>query len=77
MLGRLLDEPATTRLVSIPATYRSGLNRVEVRRGRYIEPGARNEVLVSEAFATANQLQPGDTFHADYGPLGSIAFRFV
>ena len=59
-----LDEPATTRLVSIPATYRSGLNRVEVRRGRYIEPGARNEVLVSEAFATANQLQPGDTFHA-------------
>ncbi len=27
-------------------------------RGRYIESGARDEVLVSEAFAKANRLEP-------------------
>lgn len=59
-----LDEPATTRLVSVPAVYRTGLNQVQIRRGRYIDPGARNEVLASEAFAVANQLNPGDAFDA-------------
>ncbi len=59
-----LDEPATTRLVSVPARVDSGLNRVTVRRGRYLEPGGHNEVLVSEAFANANLLKPGDAFDA-------------
>jgi putative ABC transport system permease protein len=60
-----LDEPATVRLVSVPSVYRSGLNQVEVRRGRYVEAGAQNEALVSEAFAAANALEPG-------GAIGAI-----
>lgn len=52
-----LDEPATGRLVSIPERRVPILNDLYIRQGRYVEPGRRDEVLVSEAFAEANQLQ--------------------
>ena len=51
-----LTEPATGRLVSIPERRAPMLNDLYLRRGRYVEPGRRDEVLVSEAFATANEL---------------------
>ena len=54
-----LAEPATGLVVSVPDGGRPGLNDLHIRRGRYIEPGARNEVLVSEAFARANRIEPG------------------
>jgi putative ABC transport system permease protein len=59
-----LAEPATGRLVSIPERRRAILNDLYLRRGRYVEPERRNEVLVSEAFAEANRLQVGDTLGA-------------
>lgn len=59
-----LDEPATGRLVSLPDRPGTGLNRVHLRRGRLPEAGSRLEVLVSEAFASANRLRPGDTLSA-------------
>ncbi|NEP00332.1 MAG: ABC transporter permease [Symploca sp. SIO2E9] len=59
-----LEEPATGRLVSIPEQPRPILNDLYIRRGRYIQPGRRDEVLVSEAFAEANQLDLGDTLGA-------------
>lgn len=59
-----LDEPATGRLVSIPERHQPRLNRVYVRRGRYLEPGRRNEVLASETFSEANGLQVGDRLGA-------------
>jgi putative ABC transport system permease protein len=59
-----LDEPATARLVSIPERRTPILNDVFIRQGRYVEPGRRDEVLVSEAFAEANQLQVGDALGA-------------
>jgi putative ABC transport system permease protein len=59
-----LVEPATGRLVSIPETPRPMLNDLFLRRGRYIRPDRPNEVLVSEAFAIANQLDVGDTVGA-------------
>ena len=60
-----LGEPATGRLVSIPPQQqRLMLNDLYIRRGRYIEPGRRDEVLVSEAFAKANQLKLGDKLGA-------------
>jgi putative ABC transport system permease protein len=55
-----LDEPATGRLVSIPADRRPRVNDLFLRRGRWIEPGRPDEVLASESFVTAHQLQPGD-----------------
>jgi putative ABC transport system permease protein len=59
-----LDEPATGRLISIPEQRRPMLNDVFIRSGRYLEPGRRDEVLVSEAFAEANSLVAGSEIGA-------------
>ncbi len=59
-----LAEPATGRLVSVPAGRRPILNDVHLRRGRYLEPGDRHAVLASEAFAGANHLDVGDRLGA-------------
>lgn len=59
-----LDEPASGRLVSLPKEPDGGLNRIHLRQGRLPEYLARDEVLVSEAFSTANGLRPGDTIGA-------------
>ncbi|NCJ05927.1 FtsX-like permease family protein [Synechococcales cyanobacterium C] len=59
-----LADPASGRLVSIPEEPQTMLNDVVLRAGRYIEPGRRDEVLVSEAFAAANRLKLGDTVGA-------------
>jgi putative ABC transport system permease protein len=55
-----LDEPATGRLVSVPADERPRLNDLFLRRGTWITPGRSDEVLVSEAFADAHGFRPGD-----------------
>jgi putative ABC transport system permease protein len=55
-----LEEPATGRLISIPADRRPRVNDVFLRRGRWIEAGRRDEVLASEGFAVAHGLNPGD-----------------
>ncbi|MGF1542721.1 MAG: ABC transporter permease [Pleurocapsa sp.] len=52
-----LNEPATGRLISLPENRPQLLNRLHLRRGRYLEPTRSNEILISEAFAEANQLQ--------------------
>ncbi len=54
-----LEEPAIGRLISIPEQAGPLLNSLYLRRGRSIEPGRQDEVLVSEAFASANQLDVG------------------
>jgi putative ABC transport system permease protein len=59
-----LAEPATGRLLSIAEQRRPSLNDIHLRRGRYIEPGRRSEVIVSEAFAQANSLDVGDSIGA-------------
>ena len=59
-----LDEPATARLVSIPADRRPRVNDLFLRRGRWIEPGRRDEVLASEGFVIAHGLNPGDQVRA-------------
>ena len=59
-----LPEPATGRLISLPEEQTSMLNALFIRKGRYLEPGRRNEVLISEAFAQANKLQLGDKIGA-------------
>ncbi len=56
-----LDEPASGLVRSLPDTGEPRLNRLFLRRGRGLSPDGRGEVLVGEAFAEANALQPGDT----------------
>jgi putative ABC transport system permease protein len=59
-----LGEPATGRLVSIPERRAPMLNDLYLRRGRWVAPGRRDEVLAGEAFAAANDLDVGDTVGA-------------
>jgi len=59
-----LPEPATGRLVSVPERRVPVLNDVHLRRGRWIEPGRRDEVIASEAFVEANGLEVGDRIGA-------------
>jgi putative ABC transport system permease protein len=59
-----LGEPATGRLISLPERDPPRLNGIHLRRGRRLEPGRPEEVLVSEAFAEANRLEVGDRIGA-------------
>ena len=54
-----LDEPASGTVKSLPDFGTPQLNRLFLRTGRWLAPGATDEVLVGEAFAAANQLRPG------------------
>jgi putative ABC transport system permease protein len=56
-----LDEPASGLVRSLPDFGEPELNRLYLRTGRWLTPGSRGELLVGEAFAEANRLQPGDT----------------
>lgn len=64
---RGMTDPATGTLISIAEDGQeaaSRLNRVYITRGRMIEPGRSDEVVVSEAFAEAHALQPGESVEA-------------
>ena len=57
-----LDErkPAAGLVVSLPDRGEPPLNGVRVRQGRMVDPSRSDEILVSESFAKANRLSPGD-----------------
>ena len=55
-----LDEPASGRLVSVPSQRRPLVNDLFLRRGRWVERGRSDEVLASEGFVIANNLDVGD-----------------
>ncbi|MCB1224219.1 MAG: ABC transporter permease [Verrucomicrobiales bacterium] len=59
-----MAEPASGRIISIPERPGRELNAVYLRRGRWIDPDRTGEVIVSESFAKAHHLQPGDSFRA-------------
>jgi putative ABC transport system permease protein len=59
-----LDQPASGLLVSIPARADHRVNDLYLRRGRHVEPGRPDEVLVSEGFAETNRLALGDRIGA-------------
>ena len=42
--------------------------------GEQLYPG---EVILGGSFTRPTSAVAGDTFHADYGPLGAVSFRFV
>ena len=62
-----IDEVRTGRLVSMPDRRGNVLNNVVVTEGRYFEPGAMNEVIVSEKFGAMNGLGIGDNVEVTEG----------
>ncbi len=59
-----VDAPALGRFVSIPEDGQPRLAKLHLKTGRYVAPGRRNEVVVSDNFALANDFIPGDTLRA-------------
>lgn len=59
-----VEEPVMGLLASVPETRRPRLNDLVLRAGRWVRPQAHDEVMVSEAFAEAHGLRPGDTVAA-------------
>ncbi|MBU3699443.1 MAG: ABC transporter permease [Candidatus Kapabacteria bacterium] len=59
-----LIEPAGGIITSVPNDAQPTINRLSLKSGRWIEPRASDEVIVSYAFATANGFREGDTVNA-------------
>lgn len=59
-----LVEPAVGQLISLPVTRPPKLNQLYLRRGRQLAVGREDEVLASEAFLNANNLDLGDSIVA-------------
>jgi putative ABC transport system permease protein len=57
-------DPVTGMIVSTPDDGRPTLNRTFIKRGRAVDPTRDNEALVSDAFAAAHSLEPGDSLYA-------------
>lgn len=62
-----MAEPATARILSLPASGLPVLNVPLLRAGRLPDPLVADEVLLAEPFALANGLRPGDRFRAILG----------
>ncbi|MGL4238658.1 MAG: ABC transporter permease [Tabrizicola sp.] len=55
-----MAEPGSVLFVSLPGSNGTGLNRLYLKRGRLPDPQSAHEVAVSDGFATAHRLAPGD-----------------
>ncbi len=60
-------EPASCRLVSVDDQPALALNGLHLRRGRFPNSIGRTEVVISELFADAHGLNPGDELHCIMG----------
>ncbi|MCW9028071.1 MAG: ABC transporter permease [Kangiella sp.] len=58
------NEPVMGMLTSIPDHGQPRLNQLAMREGRWIAPGASDEVIVNEPFAEAHNLKLGDELPA-------------
>lgn len=56
-------DPVVGRLVSVAASG-AELNRLYLRRGRLLQAGQDDEIVISEAFAEVHKLEPGDHLQA-------------
>jgi putative ABC transport system permease protein len=54
-------EPVSGLLISVPDDGAPLLNRLHLRAGRPVSAGRHDEVVISELFAQAHDLQPGDS----------------
>ncbi len=58
------NDPVSGHILSLPDNSRGLLNQIYLRNGRLFEPGRDNEIVLSEEFAQAHGLQPGDKLNA-------------
>jgi len=58
------SDPITGQILSLPDVGEPQLNRLYMKRGRTVQPWSTDEVVLSDTFADAHHLQPGDTLAA-------------
>ena len=58
------DEPVIGQLVSVPERGEPRLNRLALRQGRLPRAGSPDEAVLTEPFAQAHGLEPGDRLRA-------------
>lgn len=57
-------EPASATILSIPENGQPLLNKLHLKSGRWVDERRDDEVIISTAFAEANDFHPGDQFNA-------------
>ncbi|MEJ8845521.1 2-oxo-hept-4-ene-1,7-dioate hydratase [Variovorax rhizosphaerae] len=72
--GVIEESGVAAAVLNHPATGVAWLANKLAPWGECLEAG---EVVLGGSFTRPTTGALGDTFHADYGPLGSISFRFV
>ena len=72
--GVIEESGVAAAVLNHPATGVAWLANKLSAWDEHLEQG---EVVLSGSFTRPTNAVAGDTFHADYGPLGAIAFRFV
>src|SRR6478752_3417397 len=72
--GVIEESGVAAAVLNHPATGVAWLANKLAPWGECLEAG---EVVLGGSFTRPTTALPGDTFHADYGPLGAISFRFV
>jgi len=58
------SDPITGLLLSLPDVGEAELNRLYLRSGRMVQPWSTDEAVLSDTFADAHGLRPGDTLAA-------------
>jgi 2-oxo-hept-3-ene-1,7-dioate hydratase len=72
--GTIEESGVAAAVLNHPANGVAWLAR---RLARWDEGLAAGETILSGSFTRPVFVEPGDTFHVDYGALGSVACRFV
>ena len=57
-------EPVRGMMISLPEKGEAVLNSLHIKEGRTVRPGAEDEAVVSDVFALAHALKPGDRIGA-------------
>jgi 2-oxo-hept-3-ene-1,7-dioate hydratase len=72
--GEIEESGVAAAVLGNPANGPAWLANKLAPYGQQLEAG---EVILGGSFLAPVPARQGDAFHADYGPLGSISFRFV
>ncbi len=72
--GAIEESGVAAAVLNHPANGVAWLARKLAPYGETLEAG---EIILGGSFTRPVPASPGDTFHIDYGPLGSISCRFV
>lgn len=72
--GVIEESGVAAAVLNHPATGVAWLANKIAPHGERLEPG---QIVLAGSFTAPVFARKGDTFHADYGPLGAIAVRFA